>query len=564
MAMSIYFNRRSALLALGSAGVLSACALVPDQAPATSSPSPAKVFLHGVASGDPDTTSVVLWTRISGATDDVPVTWEVASDAAFNNVVRTGTQSATAAADFTVKVIAGDLSPGERIYFRFKALEEISPTGRTKALPAGRVENFGIALASCSNYCFGHFNAYDAIAKDDAIDLVLHTGDYIYEYGAGEWGHETASTIGRAHNPAHEMVTLEDYRLRHAQYKTDPASQAMHAAHPFVACWDDHESTNNPWTDGAGNHQPDTEGDWIQRRNASIQAYYEWMPVRDPATVEARTEFWRTYVIGDLATLITLETRHTARGEQVDYSRYKDTLKSPADRDAFMSDVIGDPARKMISVGMEDVLATGLSRSVAAGEPWRVIGNASPIARMLVPDVQRFGITPADAPAAEQPGAGPNLFWKGEWNLPFYTDTWDGYPAAREAFYALCRAAGAGDLLVLTGDSHSFWANTLSDASGQPMGLEVGTAGITSPGDFVESGWLGESPERLDRVFEAALDEVRWTDNLHQGYVRVVLGRTEARVSYVAVDTVLRKDYAARVIREETIERGPGTIAWKA
>ena len=257
--MPIHINRRSALVGLGSAGVLSACTPVSDPAPATISPS--KVFLHGVASGDPDATSVVLWTRISGAAGDVPVTWEVASDAGFTNVLKTGTQTASAASDFTVKVIARDLSPGERVYFRVKAFDKVSPTGRTKTLPAGRVENFGIALASCSNYCFGHFNAYDAIAKDDAIDLVLHTGDYIYEYGADGWGHATASTIGRAHNPAHEMVTLDDYRLRHAQYKTEHGSQALHPAHPFVACWVHHHNTNNPWTGRAGHHQPETQCD---------------------------------------------------------------------------------------------------------------------------------------------------------------------------------------------------------------------------------------------------------------------------------------------------------------
>jgi alkaline phosphatase D len=556
--MDALINRRTAIIALGSAGFLPACS--PGADPAKAAGADLSVFRHGVASGDPDATSVVLWTRVSGINDDTRVEWQVASDQGFAAILASGETQASAISDYTVKVLATALPSGARLFYRFLVQSTASPTGRTRTLPTGATEKYTVALTSCSNFCFGFFNAYDAIARDDSVDLVLHTGDYIYEYGADGWGEETAQTIGRAHDPQHEIVSLADYRLRHAQYKTDAGAQAMHAAHPFVACWDDHESANNPWLDGAQNHQPETEGDWPSRRAAALQAYYEWMPVRDPVPGGRREDFWRTYVIGDLATLITLETRHTARGQQIDYATYTDKIKTRADRDAFMRDVIDDRSRKMISPGMEATLTAGLSRAVAARQPWRLIGNASPIARMLVPDVAKFGITAADAPKDEQPGAGANLFWKGQWNLPFYTDTWDGYPAAREAFYALSRAAGAADLLMLTGDSHSFWANTLADASGAPMGLEIGTAGVTSPGDFVETGWQGGAAERLDRIFEAELPEVRWTDNLHQGFVRVVLSRADAVISYVAVDTLLLANYKTRVIREERIVREGETI----
>ena len=549
---------RRQTLALITGSTLAACAAPQTEAAVPHALSPA--FAHGVASGDPRTTSVVLWTRVTTDVPEQAVTWQLARNAAFSDMVRSGEVVASAEADHTVKVIPEGLESGAPYYYRFIMNGETSPTGRTRTLPVGGLDRLGVALISCSNYPFGHFNAYDAIAKDADVDFVLHTGDYIYEYGADAWGHEEGAGLGRTHAPANEIVTLADYRTRHAQYKTDAGSRAMHGAHPFIASWDDHESANNPWIDGAQNHQPETEGDWDARRAASLRAYYEWMPIREPEPGFSRAEFWRTYSFGNLATLVTLETRHTGRDEQVDYAAYAETITSPETRDAFMSDVIGAPNRRMLSDRMEAALADGLSASVAAGQPWRLIGNPSPIARMLVPDVAAYGIDPAKAPKGEAPGEGANLFWKAQWNLPFYTDTWDGYPAAREAFYALSRAAGAEDLLFLTGDSHSFWANQLFSGEGRPMGLELGTAGVTSPGDFVDTGWDAETAEALDRVFEQALEEVRWTDNMHQGYVRVVLTQAQADVAYVAVDTVLLPDYRTEVIRTETVVKDGKTL----
>ena len=406
---------------------------------------------------------MVIWTRIETKSSSETVVWELARDPQFETLIAKGDVETSGDLDFTVKAIPGDLEPGTTYYYRFKLGTAVSQVGRTKTLPKGAVEKLGIALASCSNFVFGYFNAYDAIAKDETIDVVLHTGDYIYEYGASGWGAEMGKMLGRPHDPPHEIVSLEDYRLRHAQYKSDPASKAMHAAHPLIVCWDDHESTNNPWSGGAQNHQPETEGDWETRLADSLQAYYEWMPIREPGPGQTRKDLWRTYEFGDLATLITLETRHTARGEQVDYAQYYEQIQTQADRDAFMTDVIGDPARKMISEGMETEIREGLTQSLESGQLWRVFGNASPIARMLVPDILAHGVDPAQKTSGGVPGVGADIVWKGKWNLPFYTDTWDGYPAAREAFYDLCKDAGATDLLFLTGDSHSFWMNQLFD-----------------------------------------------------------------------------------------------------
>lgn len=524
------------------------------------------VFQYGVASGDPQQNSVVLWTRVTTVKEQETVGWEIARDNDFQEIVDSGMAKAEQSADHTLKVIPESLEAGKTYFYRFHLKGKYSPIGRTKTLAEGKVDRLGIALASCSNFAWGYFNAYDAIAKDEQVDFVLHTGDYIYEYGTDGWGGEHSIVINRPHDPKHEIVTLDDYRKRHAQYKSDRGSLAMHAAHPLLVCWDDHETANNPWVGGAENHQPETEGDWSERLAASLQAYYEWMPIRDPEQGRKREEFWRSYVFGDLLTLVTLESRHTARGEQVDYMKYAETIQSKEDAENFMNDVIGDPDRKMISSAMEEELETSLSKSIEKKQPWRIIGNPCPIARMLVPDVEKLGIDPSRLNGGERlpgvPTAADALFWKGHWNLPFYTDTWDGYPAAREKFYDLCKSVGVSDLLVLTGDSHSFWANKLYDGEGKSMGVEIGTAGISSPGDFVNSGWDEETSRKLDEIFAEQLDEVIWTDNMHQGYVRVMLNHEEARVDFMAMNNILTESYEPKLLRTDIIRNVKGSLEY--
>ncbi len=537
-------SRRTTLAGISAVGVL---AILPRGAAAAS-----LLFRHGVASGDPDATSVVLWTRVSAGAPLV-VEWELAADPQFARIIQRGTVQTGPERDFTVKVLADGLEPGGRYYYRFRAGGATSPVGRTRTLPVGKLDRLGIALASCSNYAFGFFNAYDAIARDPAVDFVLHTGDYIYEYGADGWGGDVAKKIGRVHQPAHEIVSLSDYRTRHAQYKTDAGSQAMLAGKPLLACWDDHESANNPWTGGAQNHQADKEGDWAARREASIRAYFEWMPVREPGAGRSRMQFWRTYVFGDLATLSTLETRHTARAEQIDYLPYSKTIASHADARAMERDAIGAPGRTMLAPELEADLGAAWTRSKELGQPWRLIGNPMPIARTRVPDVVALGLIPDPAKPLL---AAQILAWKGKWNLPLSPDTWDGYEWARERLYGQARSMGVNDLVFLTGDSHSFWANRLADAGGRPVGLELGTAGISSPGDFVEGGFDPATAAKIDRAFEEHNPEVVWTDNLHQGYVRLVLGRSGGQADFVAVDTVLSRRYRARSVKRFGITPG--------
>lgn len=536
-------------------------------------------FRHGVASGDPDASSVVLWTRVT-VPGPVRVDWELSETADFRQILRSGSAATDASRDYTVKVLATGLPSGATFYYRFRLDGAMSPIGRARTLPEGRLDRLGIALASCSNFTFGYFNAYDAIANDPSVDFVLHTGDYIYEYGGpASWGASVAKTLGREHAPAHEIVSLSDYRTRHAQYKTDVGAQAMHARHTFLSCWDDHESANNPWVGGAQNHQPDKEGDWEAPRAASIQAYFEWMPVREPEWLAqqgyTRAQFWRAYRFGDLALLHTLETRHTGRAQQVEYTDHLEALKDQASVERFRKEVLGAPDRPMLSPELERDLAAALKESLQQGQPWRIIGSPMVIGRVEVPDLVELGLLPdpsaklAAATTGEElqklaadPAIG--LAWKGRWNLPDYTDAWGGYPWARERLYDLSRAAGAGDLVFLSGDSHSFWVNRLYDAGGLPAGIEFGTAGISSPGDFMESGFGPKLSHALDKAFAQHIPEVEWTDNMHQGYVRIEFGRERGTAHFVAVSTVLSRKYATHTIRKVPFERAGGSVKLSA
>jgi alkaline phosphatase D len=517
--------------------------------------------MHGVASGDPDHESVVLWTRISGAEDTAAVDWEIARDEGFERRAGAGRVITSAARDFTVKVVAEGLLPGERYFFRFHSEGVLSPVGRARTLPRGALETLGLAVVSCSNYPFGYFNAYDAIAADEDVDWVLHLGDYLYEYGVDGYGGDTGARLGRNHDPRHEIVSLADYRRRHAQYKADPASQRMHGAHSLLAIWDDHESANNPWMDGAENHQAEREGSWDARRRASLQAYFEWMPIRDPAKGLRREDYWRSWRFGDLAQIVSLETRHTGRARQIEYAEHRDALNSAAEAKGFLRDVVGAPGRAMLSDAMERFLRGELGRAVHDGIPWRMLANQIPMARTHHPrldngtlEALRGTMTASAFSRLEE------MARMGSLGLPLYLDPWDGYPWARERFYELCRDCGVHDLLVLTGDSHSFWSNQLFTADGAAMGVELGTTGITSPGDFVEFG--AEGARLIDEQLAASNDEVLWTDGRHSGYLRLRVNREVVRGDYLSVSTILEETYHVQTLKQIALTRAGGTLRY--
>ncbi|MFP4520402.1 MAG: alkaline phosphatase D family protein, partial [Oceanicaulis sp.] len=310
MKNEIKLTRRGALLAGAGLG-LAACAQEAfEPLPAREGP-----FKHGVASGDPDQTSLVLWTAVTGA-GDAPVIAEVADTPDFAALIFTDemTPAGPETAGATpYKIIATGLTPGRPVWYRFRFREHLSPAGAAKPLPEGPVERFGIAAFACSNYPAGFFNAYAHAARRGDVDLAVHLGDYLYEYGADGYATEDAERLSRMPDPGHELLTYDDYARRHAQYSSDPDLQALKAAAPIVMIWDDHETANNAWKDGAENHQPG-EGAWTERRDAALAAWSAWTPSRNSDPMHER---WGALQIGDLATLIFLETRLTARSEEI-------------------------------------------------------------------------------------------------------------------------------------------------------------------------------------------------------------------------------------------------------
>lgn len=306
-------------------------------------------FTHGVASGEPTQGSVLLWTRYVG-NGDTPLTAEVL-DTATGKVVGGGTVTALRERDYIAKQVVDGLQPGRWYYYRFVAPDgTASSQGRTRTLPDGETETFNLGVFSCSNLPFGWFNAYAAAAARDDLDLVLHLGDYLYEYAIGNYPSLEQALPGRVIRPESEMLTLTDYRMRHASYRADPDLQRLHQLWPVLAQWDDHEITNDSWKDGAQNHQPE-EGDYQMRKRIARRVYREWMPVSDlPETQDQ----WKDYRIGNLATIFLTESRLNARGEQLDLAA---ALSGTADIEtmltSFRDETWRDPARQMLGADQE-------------------------------------------------------------------------------------------------------------------------------------------------------------------------------------------------------------------
>ena len=543
--MTAKITRRAALTTALATGAAS-CAGSPKMTPYVSvSEGAGGIFAHGVASGDPGPDSVVIWTRISlpvGARVQLPVTvvWETAADEAFTDMRGKGEVTTGPSIDWTVKILLSGLEPGETYYYRFRIDDAYSPVGCTKSLPAGAVDRARFAVVSCSNYPFGYFNVYDLIAREDDFDAVIHLGDYIYEYSTEGYGGEAGARIGRNHQPAHEIVSLADYRMRHAQYKADPASQAMHARHAIIPIWDDHETSNNSWKDGAENHQPETEGAWEARRRAALQAYYEWMPVREPSM--APEAFFRTYSYGNLLTLAAIETRLMARARQFEYTDIIPTLQTPEDVERFKKEILWDQTREIFGGAQLDFLDRAFRTSTGEGQPWQLVANQIIMAKVTAPDLTEY-VTEEDIISLEQQWNQARAFVKSSaLGLPTNLDAWDGYPAARERFYDMAKEAGADGMIVVTGDTHTWWANDLTAQDGAQMGVELGVHSVTSPSPYRKE-FLGGKGADYALLTNRDNDDVRYLSGENHGYIDLTVTRDAARAEYKAVDTIESRNY---------------------
>ena len=429
-------------------------------------------FAHGVASGDPLPTAVVIWTRVtptaaaqpgSGAGPSATVVWQVSTDSRFATVVRSGRFTTTATRDHTVKVDVTGLRPGTRYWYRFSYGGQSSLVGRTRTAPAAgaAVESLRFGVASCANLQGGWFSAYRHLAARDDLFAILFLGDYVYEYAPGQFGYGKSQRDIRPHVPARETVTLADYRQRHAQYKQDVDLQALHAKYPFVLTWDDHETANDTWTEGAENHQPE-EGDFATRRRVSLQAYDEWQPVRlsGTAQLDDGTQIYRGFTYGSLIDLSLLDLRsyRNAPGEEFDTN----------------VGVVNDPDRKIAG----DVQRSWLERRLSASKArWRLVANPVMISPVLIPPLPAAvsqaltDVTKLTHLPSPLPGEG----------VPYNTDQWDGYPFERRRLLEHISSQNIPNVVFLTGDIHSGWACDVPRDKGlYPLGGSIATELVTT------------------------------------------------------------------------------------
>ena len=501
---------------------------------------------HGVASGDPLSDRVVLWTRITtDATGPVDVGWQVATDEAFNNVVRFGVSTTSSSVDYTVKVDVDQLSPASRYFYRFSVVNQKSPVGKTKTLAASGASQVKLAVFSCSNYPTGYFNVYAEAAKRTDLDATVHLGDYIYEYASNGYASSNAATLGRVSDPTNELLVLTDYRKRHAQYKSDPDLQALHATVPMIAVWDDHEIANDTWKDGAENHQAN-EGDFKLRRAAALQAYHEWMPTR----VTQADIIYRSFNFGGLVALHMLDTRLIGREKQLDYANY--TTQQGLNSAAFITDLTRAD-RQLLGTTQTAWLQQQMTASTAT---WQVLGQQVLMGRMDIPSPILFealnpgtGVSiPAYTALKIKQATAPNTltpteqFILAQPAIPYNLDAWDGYYAARETVLGMARALNK-NLVVLAGDTHNAWGNDLKDQSGNQVGVEFGVASVTSPG--FESIFVNDNPATLAASLEQLIDPLVYTDTSRRGYSLVTATAAECRCDWIYVSTISSRTYTA-------------------
>ncbi|EGQ8010354.1 alkaline phosphatase D family protein [Vibrio parahaemolyticus] len=504
-------------------------------------------FEHGVASGDPTQTQVIIWTRVTTTASYVDVSWQVASDMEFSNVVQSGVFTTDTGRDFTVKVDVQNLNANSQYYYRFMVGEMMSEVGQTQTLPEDGVEKASMAVVSCANYPAGYFHVYREILnqhEQSPFDVVLHLGDYIYEYGAGGYASEDAAALGREPSKGTECITLDDYRKRYAQYRQDADLQALHAKLPMIAVWDDHELANDTWKNGAENHQDD-EGSFIDRRAAAAAAWTEWLPVRE--NTFSNMLIYRQFSFGNLVNLMMLDTRLVGRDKPLDYF----SLNAPT------MEAIGGLVAQSRSADREllgtEQLAWLMNEFNTHDAKWNVLGQQVLMSRMELPSsvmtamFQLFTSTEEKKTEAllavntaitgylADPSADPI-------SLPYNLDAWDGYYVEREKVYQLAKAS-SGNFVCLAGDTHNAWASELKDVSNNPIGVEFATSSVSSPG--LEE-YLALDPvaiAQMEYTLPHLVSELQWADIKQRGFMRVTFTADAAQSTWYLVSTIKDKKY---------------------
>lgn len=559
----------------------------------------AAAFNHGVASGDPQTDKVIIWTRATPQNDEteLSVTYEVAGDEAFANILHNGTAVTNADRDYTVKIDVQNLKAGTPYYYRFRSGKNVSAVGKTKTLPEGAVASVKMAVFSCANYPKGYFNAYAEAAKKDDIDVALQLGDYIYEYGMLDengnpaYATENAAAIGRvlpADNDT-ELLSLDDYRKRYALYHTDSGLQALNAAVPFIAVWDDHEVANDAYKSGAENHDPATEGSFDDRKTAALKAYFEWLPIR-PASSDDESTIYRSFDFGDLVALDMLDTRIIGRDKQLSYADYMipdGEGGMTLDAAAFTA-ALTDENRSMMGTTQLQWLQQRMATATAT---WHVLGQQVLMGRMNIPAelLTLLGALEGDLDDTtktallsqlqsafgelaqikgrmlrDDPMLTPEEMARVTTVAPYNLDAWDGYFMERERVLG---AALANDknLVVLAGDTHNSWANdlkALNPTTHLPeyqAGVEFAVTSVTSPGleEYVGLSTT-EAAMQFEQVLDLLIDDLHYCNLNNRGLMTVTFTPSKAEAEWFFVDNIDSETYGILSSRSQKLAVEPG------
>ena len=536
----------------------------------STSPTAKVEFLHGVASGDPLKDRVILWTRITPQDTSLrlEVVWEIATDDKFTQVINTGKVQTASAQDFTVKVDADKLKSGQTYYYRFKFGSVISPVGRTKTLPE-TTSSVQFAVCSCSNYPAGYFYVYKEMAKQE-VDAIIHLGDYIYEYGKDGYATEEAVKLGRtlAADNDKEIIKLDDYRKRYALYHTDSDLQAAHARHPFIVIWDDHELANDTWKDGAENHQAN-EGNFLDRKLAALQAYFEWMPIR-PVSATDHLNIYRQFDFGSLVQLTMLDTRILARDKQLDYANYM--TASGLDIAKFQTDLTST-TRTLMGYTQREWLQKKMAQSTAT---WNVLGQQVLMAKMLIPAellLSLSAITSGNVTAetlakmnqqiielvtlkVRLKSGDPTLTAAEKARVttvaPYNLDAWDGYYAEREILYGTLKTLNK-KVVVLAGDTHNAWSADLHTQAGDFVGVELATSSVSSPGMEKYLSIPLAQLQQFEMAFTTLIDELNYTNLNQRGYLKVSFTAQQVQADWIFLNSIKEKTYTVDTTRAHQV-----------
>jgi alkaline phosphatase D len=507
-------------------------------------------FTHGVASGEPSSRSMLFWTRFVGAGDrPQELTLEIFSSPRLTRPIARTSAVADPANDWCAKTVVTGLSPDTSYWYRFSGPEKArSMTGRTRTLPEGDPAQFRIGLFSCSNLPFGWFNAYGHATAADDIDLFVHVGDYIYEYGVGTYPAAGQAVPGRVIEPAGETVTLSDYWARYRSYRADPDLQALHARVPAVTTWDDHEIANDGWTGGAENHQPDREGSWTARLASARKAYRDWLPVSDAP--------YARYDIGRLLSLYRLDTRVEGRDRQLSLEA---ALKAGgpdmmAALRTFRDEQWMAGNRQLLGQAQEAWLLGGFEEVARRGVRWQVLAQQVIMGNLKAPlDAAALLPPDPDARIAARVKAGAAAASVG---LPLNFDAWDGYPAARARLLAAAQRSGV-NLVVLAGDSHNAWAFDLLN-DGKPAGVEFATQSVTSPG--FETYLPTVSPSAFGGALMQANPALRWCDTARRGYTHLTLTPRDAVAEFRFVAPIASREAKLAAVHRMRVAAGSNRL----